>query len=220
MKRVSILLKFDRNVREKSRYKLIRMLRAAISRLDARDLFHQHSENGGFLYRYPLIQYGWRNGQALLIGWNRGADVLLTKQWLDLSLKIGEESLIVKDVVLEHFNGDITVSKTMQKYYFSTPCLLLNKKNYLNFKQLTNKEKTFELNRLLIANLLTAMKGLDFRFPVQLYGSFINATTKKIFFKDTHLIGINGEFVMNVNLPTDLAIGHGVSHGFGIISKA
>lgn len=61
----------------------IRQLRGAIANAFQEDArFHQHDEQGKPLYRYPQIQYRWRDGFGVIAGWESGAETLLNVDFL------------------------------------------------------------------------------------------------------------------------------------------
>lgn len=179
------------------------------------DLFHQHDANGKPLYRYPLVQYRWQGGQGLVLGWGAVASRLLTLPWLDLALRLGEESVAVGDAALTLRHEPFGVSDQLLHYRLATPALLLKSENYRRYQGLDEKGQRAERDRLLVSNLLAAMRGLDIHFPAQLYAAFARPRPRTCHYKGQELVGIGGELVSNAVLPEGFAIGHAVSHGFG-----
>ena len=193
-----------------------RQLRGALAQaFSADDLFHQHDANGKPLYRYPLVQYRWQGGQGLVVGWGAAASRLLALPWLDLTLQLGEESVTVGDAALTLRYEPFGVSEQLLPYRLVTPALLLKSENYRRYQGLDERGQRAERDRLLVSNLLTAMRGLDIHFPVQLYAAFTRSRLRPCHYKGQELIGIDGEMACNAVLPEGLAIGHAVSHGFG-----
>ena len=193
-----------------------RQLRGALAEaFGADDLFHQHDANGKPLYRYPLVQYRWQGGQGLVVGWGAAASRLLALPWLDLTLQLGEESVTVGDAALTLRYEPFGVSEQLLPYRLVTPALLLKSENYRRYQALDERGQRAERDRLLVSNLLTAMRGLDIHFPVQLYAAFTRSRLRPCHYKGQELIGIDGEMACNAVLAEGLAIGHAVSHGFG-----
>jgi len=198
----------------------IRQLRGAIANAFIDDpRFHQHDDQGKPLYRYPQIQYRWRNGYGVIAGWESGAETLLNLGWLDLELSLDKTKVQVFDALITTKVARFGISERLLRYKLVSPILLFNQKNYNHYQSLNEIEQKVEIERLLIANLLAALKGLGIHFPVVLYAAFINIETQPCQYKQQTLLGITGEFITNALLPNDFAFGHAVSHGYGWIEK-
>jgi hypothetical protein len=198
-----------------------RQLRGCLAQYFADDpLFHQHDEQGQLLYRYPQIQYRWREGHGIIAAWHEAARRLPQISWLDLDLQLGEDKVQINDIVLSTQRSLFGISPRLLHYRFTTPALLLNQKNYQNYRSLDRKGQRDERERLLIAQLLIAMRGLQVHFDEQLYAAFTKTYTGSSRYKQQDLLGITGEFICNAVLPSGFAIGHGASHGFGWIIPA
>ncbi len=201
---------------------LTRQLRGAIAHAFADDdLFHQHDPaTGKPIYRYPRIQYRWGDGCGRIIGWGQAAQRLLALPWLDLGLIIGHQPVTIDDVALTSQQADFAVSARLLRYRLIKPALLFNQDNYQHYRTLAESERPAEQDRLLTANLLGTMRGLDVTFPERLYATFTDRHSKPSRYKDEKFLGLTGEFITNAVLPDGLAIGHAVSHGYGVLQRA
>ncbi len=198
----------------------IRQLRGAIANAFIDDpRFHQHDDQGKVLYRYPQIQYRWRNGYGIIAGWQSGAETLLNLGWLDLELLLDKTKVQVFDALITTKVARFGISERLLRYKFVSPILLFNQKNYQHYQKLNQTEQFFEIERLLVANLLSALKGLGIHFPAVLYATVLNIEMQPCQYKQQALLGITGEFITNALLPNDFAFGHAVSHGYGWIEK-
>jgi hypothetical protein len=196
-------------------------LRGALARAFADDdLFHQHDNEGNVLYRYPRVQYRWYRGNGLVMGWQEAAHKLLQLPWLDLTLRLSNEPVSVTDAMLSTSHGIFAVSDRLQHYRLVSPALLFNQKNYQRYREKEEREQQVERDRLLVAQLLTAMRALQTNFPGHLYATFTYFHTRTCRYKQQELLGLTGRFVCNAVLPDGLAIGHAVSHGYGWIVPA
>ena len=194
----------------------VRQLRGVLATAFADDLFHQHDPvSGKPLYRYPLVQYRWKAGHGLVMGWGEAAGRLLALPWLDLELQFGEETTLVSDAALTLHQGRFGVSERLLHYRLVTPTLLLNSENYRRYQSLDDAGKQKERDRLLVSNLLTALRGLDVVFPERLYATFTDMRERTCHYKGQELLGFSGHMTCNVALPDGFAFGHAVSHGFG-----
>lgn len=194
-----------------------RQLRGALAGAFADDaLFHQHDEKTGkLLYRYPLVQYRWRAGRGLVVGWGEAAGRLLGLPWLDLELQLGDEFVMVGDAALTMRQESFGVSERLLHYRLVTPVMLFNMDNYRRYQGMDEAGQRVERDRLLVSNLLMALRGLDVTFPERLYATWTKIKTQTCHYKGQDLLGISGEFFCNAVIPDGLAVGHAVSHGFG-----
>lgn len=180
------------------------------------DLFHQHDlVTGKPLYRYPRVQYRWHDGRGLVVGWGEAAGRLVALPWLDLNLQLGEDAVVISDAVLTLSPGEFAVAEQLVYYRLASPVLLFNQDNYRRYQAMGDRAQRSERDRLLVSNLLIAMRGLDVTFPERLHATFVQTRTASCRYKGETLLGLIGELATNAVLPDGFAIGHAVSHGFG-----
>lgn len=185
------------------------------------DLFHQHDPaTGKPIYRYPRVHYRWRQGNGQIIGIGEAAQRLLTLPWLDLGLWLGNDAVIIADAELTCRQGEFGISDRLLRYHFHSPVLLFNQSNYRSYQALSAEAQQAERDRLLTASLLSALRGLDIHFPQRLYATFVDARLRPSRYKGETFLGVKGEFITNARLPDNMAIGHAVSHGFGVLGGA
>ena len=127
---------------------------------------------------------------------------------------------MVDDAALTLQHGQFGVSERLLRYRFMTPVLLFKSENYRRYQVMDEAGQRAERDRLLVSNLLTAMRGLDVTFPERLYATFTQIKTQTCHYKNQDLLGVIGEFICNAIIPDGLALGHAVSHGFGWIKTA
>ena len=198
-----------------------RQLRGAIALIfPDNNLFHQHFVTGKkTLYRYPLIQYRWDDGCGLIVGWLAGAEVLSNISWLETELVLGTKKVCVSDALIKFEKAAFGVADRLNRYNLRSPLILFNQNNYKAYKKMSPPKRRDECDRLLVAQILTALRGLHVDFDARLYASFISTRTFPCRHKEQKLIGITGRFATNAILPNGFAIGHAVSHGYGWIQK-
>ena len=201
-------------------FDLIRQLRGALGTQFAEaDLLHQHMPNGKFAYRYPRVQYRWEDGAGLVFGWETAAAVLSDLPWLDVSARFGGRNAQVEEAVIAVGTGEFSVIDRLVRYRLLTPVLLFNQENYRKYRELPTNERDTECDRLLVAQILTALRGMDILFPERLYAAFVTRKTRVRTYKGQSLLGIEGTIVTNAGLPNGFGIGHAVSHGYGWMQK-
>ncbi len=209
-------LVFDSSIKG-FRQTLAAQLRGGILNAFPDNEFHQHDPSGAFIYRYPRVQYQWRNNNGLVLGWMESAQKILQLPWLDLNISINGNEVRPTDIFLKPASAEFGISERLLHYRLATPVLLFNQKNYAKYKPMKFTDKLYEEDRLLRAQILTSLKGLNIIFPERLYATFTERRTVTCNYKGQQLTGVLGRFATNAILPDEFAIGHAVSHGFGWI---
>src|SRR5699024_9491246 len=97
----------------------------------------------------------------------------------------------------------------------------LNEKNYQSYQKATGlKERLEILERVLIGNILSMAKGLNWHINERVEVAVQKISrTKSATHKNTSLISFDLELLSNVKLPDYIGLGKSVSHGFGIVIK-
>lgn len=189
-------------------------------------LFHQHKKDGSLRYKYPLIQYKIIDSKPVIVGLEDGAK-LITEHFLDIEqlridnkeytnpsgqLKVEEEELkLVDDYEMPVF-----------KYHFVSPWLGLNQLNYKKYiNQIKNSTKEGEikfLQKILIGNILTFAKGVDWWIDGKVV-AVPKLNEIPVRFKGEDMLGFKGEVYSNTFLPEYIGIGKATSRGFGTITR-
>lgn len=184
-------------------------------------LFHQHHPENGFIYQYPLIQYKSVQQKPSLLCIGEGVDEIHKffglRNW---DLNIAGETHKLKIHRLDMNNITINL---WEKYFTYTiqNWLALNEENYRNYRTINSlAEKVALLERLLIGNILSFAKGIEWRVekPVKVELQEIKGE-KIIRYKGVPLVAFDVQFRCNVFLPNYLGLGKSASHGFGIIRQ-
>ena len=212
-----VKLVFDRPLQE---FKA-KDLRGAIANLyKDNNLFHQHTADRKFIYRYPLIQYKIIQGNGIIVGLGEGALTLAKTNFLNKNLYLGKECYLVREQEMAVGKRPIGVVDEIIDYYLLTPWLALNEKNSRRYYRIGNqKQKEGLLGKILIANIISLSKGVRYTIPAQLSVRFNSLKETTTGLKNTPMIGFTGAFSVNFDLPDYLGIGKSVSRGFGTIKK-
>jgi hypothetical protein len=181
-------------------------------------LLHNHYEDGTSRYRYPLVQYKVIDEIPVLVGFNEGAELLVS-----LFLKIKEidiEGTIfpVLGKNISQTNIDLSPNGKLNRYEFKTLWMALNQKNYDIYTKLNEPEKKSFLDKTLQNNILSFYKGLNYYTTERILAN-VNVIEKQTRFKDQTMLAFSGDFVTNAMLPDLAGIGKAVSRGFGSIMK-
>jgi len=180
-------------------------------------ILHHHVQEVGYLYTYPRVQYKILGGTPMILGIEEGAEVLKKISGDIEELQLGKSSYKVNEIQMNQINAEFGPCRENLHYKFLTPWLALNPENYQKFQEMRDwKEKKIFLNGILIGNILSMCKGLDFIVKRELYAhSHLDEQTVE--YKAIPLIGFTGEFKVNFRIPDLFGLGKGVSQGFGTV---
>ncbi len=197
-------------------------LRGYFARLfgEESDLFHNHDDTTKRdIYRYPLIQYKVVNKVPMLVGLDEGATLLIQH-----FLKI--EQIEIEGLLFPVFQKDmkseeclVGVRDVLHSYRFVNPWMALNQKNFKKYIGLNEADKKKKLETILIGNILTFFKAIDYFEKKKILISLNGIKEIPVNFKNEKMIGFTGEFTTNVALPDYIGLGKSVARGFGTIIK-
>lgn len=180
-------------------------------------LLHNHYDDGLSRYAYPLVQYKVIDRIPALVGFQEGAELLVS-----LFLKIRELDIegqhfpvLAKNIQQKQY--ELTVNQQLYNYSFKTLWMALNQENFRKYQQLDETEKGTFLNRQLQNNILSFYKGLSFRTDERIM-VIARLEEKKTLFKNQSILAFAGQFTSNAYLPEWAGIGKAVSRGFGTVS--
>lgn len=120
---------------------------------------------------------------------------------------------------MNQINTELGTCREDNQYGFLTPWLALNHCNYQKFQNPVSwKDRKELLNSILVGNILSMCKGLDFVVDKKLYvHSSIDEGSAE--YKGISHACFTGEFRVNFRLPDFIGLGMGVSQGFGTVKK-
>jgi hypothetical protein len=186
-------------------------------------LFHNHLDDKKFRFKYPAIQYKRIHGKAAIVCIEEGVDEIyhfFQQPNMNLNLNGKEIELKLENLRVNTFK--MNVWDKMFDYRIHN-WAALNDENYKIFSQIeTEEEKNAFLEKILISNILSFAKGInwhldeDKRIKVEIEKI---KHQKYIRFKQSKRLCFDVDFRTNVFLPNYIGLGKAPSHGFGIISK-
>lgn len=188
---------------------------------DSDVLFHNHQEEGGLRYSYPLIQYKRINQKAAIVCLEEGADVIgqfFSACNFDVSLGERQVTLEVESVKAEQHLVQIWDGEFA---YHIRRWLPLNHDNYEAYCQEESlAERCAMLERLLTANILSFAKGIGIHFDEQVVAKITQLDEPRTqYYKGVRLLSFDAEFKTNVSLPDYIGLGKGVSLGMGTVTN-
>ncbi len=195
---------------------------AVIASLEKKDiLFHNHDEDK-LRYSYPLIQYKRIHKKAAVMGIGKGIEVvsqLLSVR--DFNYQIGTENVEMKMDTVNAYDNEIALTEGANCQYRLRNWLPLNSGNYAKYQ---NSESLIEriaiLERVLVGNILSFLKGIDLHLEEQLELRITDITGQRaITYKKVKLMGFDVEFKANITLPQYIGIGKNASVGCGVVTR-
>lgn len=210
MKLVRIILKSNEKFENRDAEKL----RGYFGRLFQENiLFHNHKDDYNFNYDFSFIQYKVKNGEFLIVGIDKGGDILLEKIEDIREIVIGDRKIEITPEINISFPQLRVDDEKKYRYRFETIWLALNDKNFLRYKV-----GEFDLNKQLANNILEFFKmcGIRLEKRVEVVGEFQELKLRQ---KDTTILGFGGEFVTNAYLPDDISLGKRKSIDMGRIKR-
>lgn len=211
---------FDTDLREYE----IPAFRGAVIETVGREhvIFHNHLGDEKFHYKYPAIQYKREGCNASIICIKEGVDEIHHFFTQNSGLiRIGKDykSLYVKNVEINSFSMRVTdefFTYQIKKW------LPVNGENFQKFKKIDGLvEQISFLERILVGNILSMAKGLDWYIdkPVEVKIKSLpiqDWTT----LKQSKIMCFDLEFKTNVFLPYGIGLGKSSSIGYGTLQKA
>lgn len=184
------------------------------------DLFHNHTNDGRFRYRYPRIQYKVVNGQPMLLGIAEGAS-LLSERFLRIkTLQIDDQHYTLEEKNLDSSAFETGVRSEWFYYQFISPWLGLNQQNYRRFKKLDQAAAQQDLeSRILPGQILRFFTGVGHFEPERVKTNILAIHTVTVQLKNQPMLGFRGRFRSNALLPDYIGLGKSVSRGFGTIVR-
>ncbi len=181
-------------------------------------LFHNHDDQGGFRYRYPLVQYKIIGDRAHILGIGAGGDALC-RLFLDLDhLEIEGRNIALREKQIIRGQKEFGWVAEPIGYSFLCPWLALNQKNHLTWQAAADEDRRSLLERTLTANILSMAKGLEYFLSerIAIQGRF---SPVEVRFKNQPMIAFRGHFQTNFIIPDLLGLGKSCARGYGAVRK-
>lgn len=180
-------------------------------------LLHNHYEDGSLRYAYPLVQYKVIDKIPVLVGFQEGADLLISLFLQIREIDIGGQHYPVLAKNIQQKQCELSVNKQLYNYSFKTLWMALNQENFKKYRELDESDRISFLNRQLQNNILSFYKGLSFRTDERVM-VITRLEEKQTLFKNQSMLAFSGQFTCNAYLPEWTGIGKAVSRGFGTVS--
>jgi len=175
------------------------------------------SNDTAFIYRYPAVQFKQIKNTLMVIGISQGAALLEQLSHARNEILSGKNTctILERDAVIR--NEEFGISNTTRTYEFLTPWLALNQQNAKKFYDLKGKpERDAFIRRILIGNLATLAKSLDYKTPVPITCE-AKIRLRIDWMGHENVMVFLGKFKTNLMIPDYFGMGQSVSQGFGTI---
>ncbi|MBU1821084.1 MAG: hypothetical protein KKG00_06190 [Bacteroidetes bacterium] len=184
------------------------------------DRLHNHTPEGGELYRYPLVQYRCHEGRAAVFGIGEGCGLLH---------KLTQSSLLPAEfraeMTTQNKETDVRLAEQTMAYCINH-FLPLNSENYQQWKQEPGLiDRTRLVERVLTGHLLDFCTAVGYQVPDR----GLRVTLKKMDTRKSVPLPTNGQnmkflcfdltFEANLYLPDLLGLGKGKSKGYGVVHR-
>lgn len=181
-------------------------------------LLHNHYADGSTRYAYPLVQYKIIDHVPVLMGFQEGAELLVTLFLKIRELNIEGHCFPVHSKNIQQNQCELRVNQELYNYHFKTLWMALNQDNFKKYQPLNEPQKGVFLNHQLQNNILSFYKGLSFRTSDRIM-VITHMDEKQTLFKNQSMLAFAGHFTTNAFLPQLAGIGKAVSRGFGTVSQ-
>jgi hypothetical protein len=179
-------------------------------------LLHNHYADGKSRYAYPQVQYKVIDNTPVLVGFQQGADLLVSLFLKIKGIEIEENYFAVRAKNISQQQVELSVNNQLFSYSFKTLWMALNQSNHRKYLELDESAKKEFLNRQLQNNILSFYKGLSFRTSERIMATS-QLKEKQTRFKDQAMLAFTGSFTSNAFIPELAGIGKSVSRGFGTV---
>lgn len=182
------------------------------------DWLHNHDgEKEAYHYRYPLVHYRAWHGKAAITAINEGIEAvqeaLAASSW-DITWEGAPKTLQVEGLNMkEHHLRMLPRPKTYQLFKW----LALNQENYERWqREKSLVRRAAMLENILAGQILGFCSAMGWRLPERLEVNLQDIQfMQKVRCFGNAMVAFNVRYDANVLLPSGIALGRGVSHGFG-----
>lgn len=195
---------------------------AVIHAMDnANILFHNHQEDGGFRYSYPLIQYKRINGRAAIVCLGEGTEVIgefFATQKRQFSFGGREVEMEIENIIPQRII--VQVWDSSFKYHLRK-WLPLNSENYKKYISIEGlSEKALFMENILIANILSFAKGVNIHLDKTIECKILSLSEPvEVTIKNIKIMSFDVEFNSNFSLPDYIGLGKNSSINFGTVTR-
>ena len=134
------------------------------------------------------------------------------------TVRIGRRREPLLFVDMEAYETPLAVIENFRTYAISK-YLPLNQTNYAEY-QATDRliDRLLIIERSIVGNILSFAKSMDVFFDMQVEARLMDVTNARTYrYKNISMTGFDLTFKTNVSLPDGIALGKGVSLGFGVV---
>lgn len=175
------------------------------------------SPSSGLLYRYPLIHYRVIKGRAAIFGLSEGAEAI--RHWLlkhSGTLQMGGRDYDLYIDGMKEQPHELRMLPYMQGYRLMD-YVPLNQENYRIWQKAQNYHARIDLlERMLTGHIISFANAAAWRIPERFKVEIMLVNdTRSIKLHGVSRLAFNLIYKTNIDLAPGIALGRGISHGFG-----
>jgi len=181
------------------------------------DQLGRHTSTNKFM-RYPLVQYRVERGQAALFGIGQGVEAI--RAWVlrqQGPLRMGGRSYRLQIVGMQEQRHCLQMLPAMQHYRIMD-YLPFKQENYRLWQLADDLHARVDLlQRMLTGHILGFASAMNYSLPARLeVRPMAIRQMRSCSLHGIRHLAFNLIYKANINLPSGLGLGRGVSHGFGV----
>lgn len=166
---------------------------------------------------YPRIHFSVIDSKPVLVGMKEAMKTADTFANTLKTIIISGQEWVVDSLESVYDKTVFDRTDRMYTYRFLTPWIGLNRQNLVRYKYLYSSERTAFLNKMLTQNIIFLMKEFNYSPRFKIFCRIRLNGLNPAIHPEIRMGYFNGEFQTNVYLPRFLAMGCGISRGFGTI---
>ncbi len=187
------------------------------------DLFHNHVADAVRTRDQALVQYRAENGKATFVGIGTAGETALKRLLTQVGkpIRVGNREHRLSITGFDVENHDLEVSDYWFDYRIRD-WLPFDDKTFAEFERtFALSERVSLLNRSLNTHLVVFRRNLGWHAPPYVVKAEIGdiLTVEKLLHKGIKKRAYSVSIRTNLQLPTGIAIGRSVSHGFGVLER-
>ncbi|MDD5582717.1 MAG: CRISPR-associated endonuclease Cas6 [Candidatus Marinimicrobia bacterium] len=167
--------------------------------------------------QYPRIHFTLLDEKPMIVSMNEAIETTdsFVNQWDAFQIK--GQTWHIQSVEIFHDYTRFEKTNAQYIYRFLTPWIGLNRQNFVHYKYLYAWERTAFLNKMLSQNILFLMNDFGYQLTFKISCKIRLHGLTPTQHPEISMGYFTGGFQSNIYLPDYLAMGCGISRGFGTI---
>lgn len=190
-----------------------------------RDIYHNHDNNADstkrYHYRYPLIQYRQDHRRPAMVFIEEGipeARFLFAQPDWSLTFAGRTQAMNISDMQVRRYSFGVTPH---HRYYMLYRWQALNESNFKEYMATESlADRLAQLQKILSGHIISFAKGVDYRIEERFDLAITDLVhTRTVRYEGVKVLAFDVRIKTNLLLPPHIALGKGVSLGFGEVRE-